>query len=95
MIKTVFLALIIYIHFIYIKMYKNSSAKYYQKNKEILQQQIIRDIKFFLKKRKKKQEYGPEQYKNLSEDEKQRLVEYRKSYFEMQTNKTASQIKTY
>ena len=28
-----------------------------------------------------KRQYGRERYKNLSEDEKNRLVEYRKKYF--------------
>ena len=34
-------------------------------------------------RRKKKQLYGREHYKNLSEDEKQKLVEYRKEYYRM------------
>ena len=38
----------------------------------------MKGIKICLKKRKNEEEYGPEQYKNLSEYEKQRLVEYRK-----------------
>ena len=42
----------------------------------------MKDIKIFLKKRKgKKQQYGHDPYKNLSEDEKQKLVEYRKKYY--------------
>ena len=32
-------------------------------------------------KNKKKREYCCERYKNLSEDEKQKLVEYRRNYF--------------
>ena len=37
-------------------------------------------IKIFLKKKKKKkQQYGSERYKNLSEDEKNKLVEYKKN----------------
>ena len=32
-----------------------------------------------MKKKKKKQQYGCERYKNLPEDEKQKLVEYRKN----------------
>ena len=32
------------------------------------------------KKKKKKRHYGYERYKNLSGDEKQNLVEYRKKY---------------
>ena len=42
------------IFFIYIKMSKNLSAKYYQENKERLQKKLVKDIKIFLKKRKKK-----------------------------------------
>ena len=35
-------------------MSKNLSAKYYQKNKERLQKKLVKDIKNFLKKQKKK-----------------------------------------
>ena len=35
-------------------MSKNSSAKYHQENKEILQKKLMKDIKIFLKKKKKK-----------------------------------------
>ena len=60
-------------------MSKNSSAKYYQDNKERLQKKLVKDIKVFLKKKKKKKrQYGPERYEKLSEDEKQKLVAYRK-----------------
>ena len=39
----------------------------------------MKDIKIFLKKKKKKkQQYGRERYKNLSEDEKDKVVENRK-----------------
>ena len=39
-------------------------------------------MKIFLKKKKKKkQQYARERYKNISEDEKQKLFEYRKKYF--------------
>ena len=34
-------------------MYKDSSAKYHQDNKESLQKQLVKDIKVFLKKKKK------------------------------------------
>ena len=37
---------------IYIKISKNLSAKYYQENKERLQE-LVKDIKIFLKKKKK------------------------------------------
>ena len=35
-------------------MLKNLSAKHYQENKERLQKNLVKDIKFFLKKDKKK-----------------------------------------
>ena len=39
----------------------------------------MKDTKIFLKKyRTKKRQYGPGRYKNLSQDEKQKLVKYRK-----------------
>ena len=44
-----------------------------------MKKKLIKDIKFFLKKKKKKsQHYGSEHYKNLSGDEKRKLVEYSK-----------------
>ena len=49
-------------------MSKKLSAKCYQENKKRLQ---------------KKRQYGLERYKNLSEDEKQKPVEYRKKYYRM------------
>ena len=55
---------------------KYSSANYHQNNIERLQ-------KVFPKKKSKKRHYGHERYNNLSEDEKQKLVEYRKKYYEM------------
>ena len=48
-------------------MSKDSSAKYYQNNKEKPEKQAC-DIKI------------SQQYKHFSEDEKQKLVEYRKKY---------------
>ena len=41
------------------------------------------------------QQYGHGQYKNLSEDEKQRLVEYRKIFNKIWKNKTASKTNSY
>ena len=41
----------------------------------------MKDIKIFLKK-----EYGRERYKNISEDKNNRLVEYRKKYYEIRKN---------
>ena len=56
-------------------MSKTLSAKYYQENKERLQK------KNFSKKKKEKNPaiWFLECYKNLSEDEKQKLVEHRKN----------------
>ena len=38
-------------------------------------------IKIFRKKKDKKREFCSEWYKNLSEDEKQKLAEYRRNYY--------------
>ena len=66
------------------KMSKNSSAKYYQDNKEKLQKKLVKDIKVFLKKKKKKKRrYGRVRYRHLPEDEKQKLVGYRKKIYQM------------
>ena len=64
-----------------IKLSKYLPAKYYQDNKERLQ---IKACKRYqnLSKEKKKQQYGREHYKNLSENEKNKLVEYRKNITE-------------
>ena len=44
----------------------------------------MKDIKVFLKKKKeKKRQYGRERYKNLTEDEKQNLVDYKKISYKM------------
>ena len=60
-------------------MSKNLSAKYYQENKERLQKKLVKDIKISLKKKKKKSNnMVVNDTKNLPEDEKQKLVEYRK-----------------
>ena len=47
------------IFFTRIKMSKDSSAKYYQNNKERRQKKFVKDIKVFLKKKRRKmQQYG-------------------------------------
>ena len=47
----------------------------------------MKDIKIFLKKKKKKKgKYGRERYKNLLEDEKQKLAECRKKYHRARKN---------
>ena len=52
------------------------SAKNYQNNKETLQKKkLMKDIKIFLRKKKKKtQQYSHKRYKHIPEDEKQKLV---------------------
>ena len=71
--------------FTYLKISKDSSAKYHQNNKERLEKKnLVKDIKVFLRKKKKKEwQNGLEQYKSLQEDEKQKLAEYRKKYYKM------------
>ena len=63
-------------------MSKNLSAKYHQENKKkTSKKKLVKDIKIFLKtKRKKKRQYGRESYK-IANVEKQKLVEYRKKYY--------------
>ena len=59
---------------------KSLSAKYYEENKERLQKSSRKiSLKIFLKKNNKnKQQHGHGLYENLSEDKKQKLVDYRK-----------------
>ena len=66
-------------------MYINSSAKYYQDNKERLQKRTCERYQRLSnkEKEKKKQQYGREQYKILPEDEKQKLDEYRRKYYKL------------
>ena len=72
----IFLYLFLFLDFL-VKLDNKLSAKYYQRNKKILQKKTQdKDIKIF--PRKKKQERGCNRYKNDSETEKQRLIEYRK-----------------
>ena len=54
----------------------NSCARYYRKNKERLQKWCMKNL--FKEEKKKRRQYGPEQNENLSENQKQTLVEYRK-----------------
>ena len=64
-------------------MSKNLSAKYYQENKDY-KRKLARDFsKEGRKETKKKRQYGRERYKNLSENKKNKLVEYRKKYYRM------------
>ena len=62
-------------------MFKNLSAKIIQKiKKDCKKKKLVKDIKIFLKKKKKRQ-YGCEGYKNLSENNKQKLVKHRQNYY--------------
>ena len=62
------------------KMSKGLSAKYYQENYQKRFWKILKS--FYRRKKKKKRQYGYERYKNLSEDEEQELVKYRKNIIE-------------
>ena len=57
----------------------NLSAKYYQENKERLQKKLI---KIFLQKKKEKSNNMVVNVTKISEDEKQKLVEYGKILIE-------------
>ena len=46
----------------------------------------MKDISLSIEEKEKKQQYGHEQCKNLPENEKQNLVEYRKKYYKMRKN---------
>ena len=60
-------------------MSKNQSAKHYQENKEkLLKKPRERCQNLSKKQQEKKRQYGCERYKNVSEDEENKLVEYRK-----------------
>ena len=64
-------------------MSKNLSAKYHQENKKkTSKKKLVKDIKIFLKTKRKKRQYGRECYK-IANVEKQKLVEYRKKYYRM------------
>ena len=61
-------------------MSREASAKYYQKTKKICKKCLAKDLKILLKKKKAKSE---NMILNNVNDEKQKLVEYRKRYYEM------------
>ena len=68
------------IFFTYIKVSKNSSAKYYQGNKERLKKKLVKDIKIFPRKKKEKS-------KNM-------VVNYTKIYQKMKNKSLLSIEKT-
>ena len=65
-------------------MSKDSSAKYYQNNKERLRKKACERYESFSKE--KEWEYGCKRYKKLPEDKKQKLVKYRKKYYKKRKN---------
>ena len=67
----------------YIKISKDLSAKYHQDNKVGYKERLMKDIKVFLKKKKQKSNNMVEKKcKNLSEDEKQKLGDYKRNIIE-------------
>ena len=70
-------------------MSKRLSAKYHQDDKEKIQKSSWKLPKSFYinkKKEKAKQQYGLEGHKNIPEDVKQKLVEYRKNTIKWEKN---------
>ena len=63
-----YLLIICYIFFCISKYFKYSSAQYHLNDKERIQKKLVKDIKVFLKK-KKKQKDGHDRHKNVPEDE--------------------------
>ena len=60
-------------------MSRNSSAKHFQnkKQKKASKKNYVKDLSE--EEKSKKQQYDQEEYKNLSEDKKESLFEYRKN----------------
>ena len=69
--------------FIYIKISKTLSAKYYQENKGILQKKVCERYQNLSKgEKEKKRQYCCEHYKNLSEDQNKNLLSIEKNIIE-------------
>ena len=74
----------------YVKISKNLLAKYYQENKERIQKLLAKDIKIFLKKKKKKSDNmivnvtkgSQKMKKQKTKKNTQTLVEYKKNIVE-------------
>ena len=74
----------------YVKISKNLLAKYYQENKERIQKLLAKDIKNFLKKKKKKSDNmivnvtkgSQKMKKQKTKKNTQTLVEYKKNIVE-------------
>ena len=76
------------IFFTYIKILKIYQLDIIKIIKKDFKNQLVKDIKIFLKKIKKKSNsiVMNNKYKNLPEDEKQKLLEYRKKYYKIRKN---------
>ena len=77
---------IIIFTYIDIKMSKDSSAEFYQNNKERLQRQFVKDIKVFLKKKKKSDNMVVNDTKIYQQMNNKSLLSIKK-YYEMRKNK--------
>ena len=66
-------------------MSEDSAAEFNQDNKDRLQKKLVKDIKDFLKKKKKSNNMVVNKT-NLSKDKKQRLFEYRRKIYKMRVN---------
>ena len=65
-------------------MSKNLSAKYYQENKERLQKKLAKDIKIFLKKKKKESNTMAVNVTKISQKMKNKsLLSIEKKYYKM------------
>ena len=76
-------------------MSKDLSARYYQKKEERSQKNACKRCQDVSEEEKnKKREYDRTQLKNLLEDEKHSVVEYKKKHCKTWKNKIPSKIKT-
>ena len=66
-------------------MSEDSAAEFNHDNKDRLQKRLVKDIKDFLKKKKKSNNMVVNKT-NLSKDKKQRLFEYRRKIYKMRVN---------
>ena len=66
-------------------MSEDSAAEFNQDNKDRLQKKLVKDIKDFLKKKKKSNNMVVNKT-NLPKDKKQRLFEYRRKIHKMRVN---------
>ena len=61
----------------------NRPKDYYENNKEVLREREQKiSIEKYLKKKNIKREYGRNRYRNMSEEDKQRLKKYQRNYRE-------------